>query len=48
MPEFGSPYSGLANDRKLRDEELIASQVAAVFDGDQSSSIPADKKGGPQ
>jgi hypothetical protein len=23
MPDFGSPFSGLANDRKLTDEELI-------------------------
>jgi rubrerythrin len=23
MPEFGSPFSGLANDRKLTDKELI-------------------------
>jgi rubrerythrin len=23
MPEFGTPFSGLANDRKLTDEELI-------------------------
>jgi len=23
MPEFGSPFSGLANDRKLTDEELF-------------------------
>jgi hypothetical protein len=23
MPQFGSPFSGLANDRKLSDEELI-------------------------
>jgi rubrerythrin len=23
MPEFGSPFSGLANERKLADEELI-------------------------
>ena len=23
MPEFGSPFSGLANDRKLTDAELI-------------------------
>ena len=23
MPEFGSPFSGLANDRKLTDEELV-------------------------
>ena len=48
MPAFGSPFSGLANDRKLRDEELIASQVAAALDGDQSSTIPVDKKGAPQ
>jgi len=23
MPEFGSPFSGLANDRKLTDSELV-------------------------
>lgn len=23
MPEFGSPFTGLANSRKLTDEELI-------------------------
>jgi len=23
MPEFGSPFSGLANDRKLTDKELV-------------------------
>ena len=23
MPDFGSPFSGLANDRKLADEELV-------------------------
>ena len=23
MPDFGQPFSGLANDRKLNDEELI-------------------------
>ena len=23
MPAFGSPFSGLANDRKLKDEELV-------------------------
>jgi hypothetical protein len=23
MPDFGSSFSGLANDRKLNDEELI-------------------------
>jgi len=23
MPQFGSPFSGLANDRKLTDEELV-------------------------
>jgi hypothetical protein len=48
MPAFGSPFSGLANDRKLTDEELIASQVATALDGDQSSMIPVDKKGDPQ
>ena len=25
MPEFGSPFSGLAHDRKLTDEELVRS-----------------------
>jgi hypothetical protein len=40
MPEFGSPFSGLANDRKLTDEELIASQVAAALDGDQEFDDP--------
>jgi len=25
MPAFGSPFSGLANDRKLTDEELVRS-----------------------
>ena len=36
MPGFGSPFSGLANDRKLTDEELIASQVAAALDTDRA------------
>jgi hypothetical protein len=48
MPAFGSPFSGLANDRKLTDEELIALQIAMALDGDQSSTIPADKKGSPR
>ena len=36
MPGFGSPFSGLANDRKLTNEELIASQVAAALDTDRA------------
>jgi hypothetical protein len=38
MPEFGSPFSGLANDRKLTDEELIRSvrfMVAAEYEATQ-------------
>jgi len=34
MPGFGSPFSGLANDRKLTDEELVRAirfMVAASF-----------------
>jgi len=30
MPEFGSPFSGQANDRKLTDEELIRAIRFAV------------------
>ena len=30
MPDFGSPFSGLANDRKLTDEELIRAIRFAV------------------
>jgi len=35
MPEFGSPFSGLANDRKLTDEELVRAirfMVSAEYD----------------
>lgn len=38
MPDFGSPFSGLANDRKLTDEELIRAirfMVAAEFEATQ-------------
>jgi rubrerythrin len=38
MPEFGSPFSGLANDRKLKDEELIRAirfMVAAEYEAIQ-------------
>ena len=38
MPTFGSPFSGLANDRKLTDEELIRAirfMVAAEYEATQ-------------
>jgi rubrerythrin len=38
MPGFGSPFSGLANDRKLTDEELIRAirfMVAAEYEATQ-------------
>jgi rubrerythrin len=38
MPVFGSPFSGLANDRKLTEEELIRAirfTVAAEFEATQ-------------
>jgi rubrerythrin len=38
MPEFGSPFSGLANDRKLSDEELVRAirfMVAAEYEAVQ-------------
>ena len=38
MPEFGSPFSGLANDRKLKDQELIRAirfMVAAEYEAIQ-------------
>jgi rubrerythrin len=38
MPGFGSPFSGLANDRKLTDEELIRAirfMVAAEYEAIQ-------------
>ncbi len=38
MPEFGSPFSGLSNDRKLTEEELIRAiryMVAAEYEATQ-------------
>ena len=38
MPEFGSPFSGLANDRKLTDEELVRAirfMVAGEYEATQ-------------
>jgi len=38
MPDFGSPFSGLAKDRKLTDEELIRAirfMVAAEYEAIQ-------------
>jgi len=35
MPNFGSPFSGLANDRKLTDTELVRAirfMVAAEYE----------------
>ncbi|WP_435548837.1 ferritin family protein [Desulfobacterium sp. N47] len=38
MPEFGSPFSGLANERKLKDVELVRAirfMVAAEYEAIQ-------------
>ncbi len=38
MPEFGHPFSGLANDRKLTDQELIRAirfMIAAEYEAVQ-------------
>jgi rubrerythrin len=38
MPEFGSPFSGLKNDRKLTDQELIRAvrfMIAAEYEAIQ-------------
>ena len=38
MPEFGNPFSGLSNDRKLSDQELIRAirfMVAAEYEAIQ-------------
>ena len=38
MPDFGSPFSGLANDRKLTDQELIRAirfMIAAEYEAIQ-------------
>ena len=44
MPVFGSPFSGLASDRKLTDEELIRAirfMVAAEYEATQLYMQPA-------
>ncbi|MDP3462791.1 MAG: ferritin family protein [Bacteroidales bacterium] len=38
MPTFGSPFSGLANDRKLTDEELVRAirfMIASEYEATQ-------------
>jgi rubrerythrin len=38
MPQFGSPFSGLTNDRKLTDEELVRAirfMVASEYEATQ-------------
>ena len=38
MPSFGSPFSGLANDRKLKDKELIRAirfMIASEYEATQ-------------
>jgi rubrerythrin len=38
MPDFGTPFSGLANDRKLKDEGLIRAirfMIAAEYEATQ-------------
>src|SRR5665647_1588282 len=38
MPEFGSPFSGLENDRKLTDTELVRAirfMIAAEYEANQ-------------
>jgi rubrerythrin len=38
MPAFGSPFSGLANDRKLNDDELVRAirfMVSAEYEATQ-------------
>ena len=45
MPAFGSPFSGLANDRKLNDEELVRAirfMVAAEYEATQLYTQLAD------
>jgi rubrerythrin len=45
MPEFGSPFSGVANDRKLTNEELIRAirfMVAAEYEATQLYSQLAE------
>lgn len=39
MPEFGSPFSGLANNRKLNDKELIRAIRFAATAEDEAVQI---------
>ena len=48
MPEFGSPFSGLKNDRKLTDEELVRAirfSVAAEYEAIQLYTQLAESTG---
>ena len=48
MPEFGSPFSGLANDRKLTDAELVRAirfMVADEYEAIQLYTQLADSTG---
>ena len=48
MPGFGSPFSGLANDRKLTDEELIRAirfMVASEYEATQMYMQLAESTG---
>ena len=48
MPGFGSPFSGLANDRKLTDEELIRAirfMVASEYEATQMYTQLAESTG---
>ena len=48
MPGFGSPFSGLANNRKLTDEELIRAirfMVAAEYEATQMYMQLAESTG---
>jgi hypothetical protein len=50
MPEFGSPFSGVANDRKLTNEELIRAirfMVAAEYEATQLYSQLAESTSSP-
>ena len=39
MPGFGSPFSGLANDRKLTDEELVRAIRFMVASEDEATQM---------
>jgi rubrerythrin len=48
MPSFGSPFSGLANDRKLTDQELIRAirfSVASEYEATQLYTQLAESTG---